>query len=127
MLSSSPGPAEVWWPSRDEILIVRPCTSLNEALANAGDGLVLIMEASALAKAGFISDVQAAAKMLVENGDIAGVVLIGKEFTSSQKLREHLSIQVKTRGAASSPVAEYAQGKCVAARFGPGRRDARPT
>jgi hypothetical protein len=96
MLSSSPGPAEVWWPSRDEILIVRPCTSLNEALANAGDGLMLIMEASALAKAGFISDIQTAAKMLVENGDIAGVVLIGKEFTSSQKLREHLSIQVKS-------------------------------
>jgi hypothetical protein len=96
MLSPNPAPPEVWWPSKDKVLIVRPCRSIHEVLARAGDGFLLIMEDSSLTTEGFMSDVRAAAKMLGENKDMAGVVLAGKELTSNHKLHDHLSIEVKT-------------------------------
>ena len=96
MLSPTLVPEEVWWPSKDKILIVRPCSSFSEVLTRAGDGLLLIMEDTSLTKKGFMSDVRAAAKMLGACENMAGVVLAGEEFTSNQKLPDHLSIEMTT-------------------------------
>ena len=95
ILSADPAIPELWWPNVGQMLILNPYRTLGEALSGIDNGLLLIMDASSMTRANFVSDVCAATKLIEKHTDMKCVLFTNRSFISSQPSRDYLSIEVK--------------------------------